>query len=182
MNAIVPRLSTCKESALSEQTLAALQPVRVNDQISEVYLQFANSEAALQAYLGMESALNAGSLDLRDIECVKLLVSEMTQCQYCLSIHTAKSRKAGISKDQALAIRQSQATGDERLDAIASLVGKLFRNPGVLSQNELNRAKAAGLSDENLVDICMAMSTIFFTNITNHINDSVSPLPPAPSV
>lgn len=182
VNAIVPRLSTCKESALSEQTLEALQPVRVNDQISEIYLQFANSEAALQAYLAMESALSQGSLDLRDIECVKLLVSEMTQCQYCLSIHTAKSRKAGISKDQAIAIRQGQATGDERLDAIVSLVSKLFRNPGVISQDELDKARSAGLTDENLVDICMAMSTIFFTNITNHINDSISPLPAAPSV
>jgi AhpD family alkylhydroperoxidase len=182
VNAIVPRLSTCKESALSEQTLTALQPVRVNDQISEIYLQFANSEPALQAYLAMESALNHGSLDLRDIECVKLLVSEMTQCQYCLSIHTAKSRKAGISKEQALAIRQSQATGEARLDAIVSLVGALFRNPGVLNPSELASARSAGLSDQNLVDICMAMSTIFFTNITNHINDSESPLPPAPSI
>jgi len=178
----VPRLSTCKESALSEQTLTALQPVRVNDQISEIYLQFANSEPALQAYLAMESSLNEGSLDLKDIECVKLLVSEMTQCQYCLSIHTAKSRKAGISKEQALAIRQRAATGEARLDAIVSLVSSLFRNPGVLSHDELAKARIAGLSDQNLVDICMAMSTIFFTNITNHINDSESPLPPAPSI
>jgi len=182
VNAIVPRLSTCKESALSEQTLAALQPVRVNDQISEIYLQFANSEAALQAYLVMENALSSGSLDIRDIECVKLLVSEMTQCQYCLSIHTAKSRKAGISKDQAVAIRQGQPSGDDRLDAIVSLVRTLFRHPGVLSQEELDKAIAAGLSEANLIDICMAMSTIFFTNITNHINDSVSPLPPAPDI
>ncbi len=182
VNAIVPRLSTCKESALSEQTLKALEPVRVNEQISEIYLQFANSEPAVQAYLAMEAALGHGSLDLRDIECVKLLVSEMTQCQYCLSIHTAKSRKAGISKDEAIAIRQAEPCGDDRLDVIVMLVSTLFRSPGILSQDKLDRAKAVGLSDQNLVDICMAMSTIFFTNMTNHINDSVSPLPAAPSI
>jgi len=78
----VPRLSTCKESALSEATLAALAPVRQNGALAEVYLQFANSEPAIRAYLGMEAALQNGSLDDQELECIKLLVSELTQCEW----------------------------------------------------------------------------------------------------
>lgn len=182
MKAIVTRLSTCKESALSAETLKALEPVRQNGAVAEVYLQFANSEAALQAYLAMERALQAGSLDMRDLECIKLLVSELTQCDYCLSIHSFKSKKAGISAPHQLLIRQAKPTGDTRIDIIVSLVIALLKQPGMLDQHLLDEARAVGLSDENLVDICMCMSTIFFTNITNHINHSKSPLAPAPDL
>jgi len=178
----VTRLSTCKESALSASTLDALEPVRQNGALAEVYLQFANSEPALQAYLKMEQSLQAGSLDDRDLECIKLLVSELTQCQYCLSIHSFKSAKAGISEAHQLLIRQAKATGNERIDIIVSLVHALVKQPGTLDQALLDKARSAGLSDENLVDICMCMSTIFFTNMTNHINHSKSPLPAAPEI
>lgn len=176
------RLSTRKESALAADTLTALEPVRQNGQLAEVYLQFANSEAALQAYLGMEAALQKCSLDIRDIECIKLLVSELTFCQHCLSIHSFKAKKAGITEEQQLLIRQVKETGDARIDIIVRLVVSLVKQRQTLEQSLLDEARAQGLSDENLVDICMCVSTILFTNITNHINDSKSPLPAAPSL
>jgi len=178
-NSIVARLSTCKESALTDATLTALEPFRQKGRLAEVYLQFANSEQALQAYLGMETALQSGSLELRDIECIKLLVSQLTQCDHCLSIHSFKAGHAGIGEDDQMLIRQGKTTGDERTDVLVALVISLFKTPGVLDDDILSRARAQGLTDENLVDVCMAMSTIFFTNITNHINHSVSALPAA---
>lgn len=176
------RLTTCKESALAEATLTALEPVRQNGALAEVYLQFANSESALRAYLDMEAALRGGSLDAKELECIKLLVSELTQCEYCLSIHSFKSKKAGISQADQILIRQGRSTGNPRIDIIVRLVLQLFKQPGPLEQEILDEARRVDLSDENLVDICMGMSTIFFTNITNHINHSSSPLPPAPSI
>jgi len=164
----VSRLSTCKESALSEATLEALAPVRQNGALADIYLQFANSEPAIRAY--------------QELECIKLLVSELTQCTYCLSIHSFKAKKAGIDQPDQLLIRQGKPTGHVRLDVIVRLVLALFKQTGPLEQNLLDDARQAGFSDENLVDICMAMSTIFFTNITNHINHSSSALPPAPEL
>lgn len=176
------RLSTCKESALQDATLSALEPVRLNGSLPEIYLQFANSEPALRAYLGMEAALRASSLNDQELECIKLLVSQLTNCEYCLSIHSFKAKKAGISKQDQLLIRQAKPTGNERLDTIVRLVMALFKQPGAISQDLLDDARAHGFSDENLVDICMGMSTIFFTNITNHINHSNSSLPAAPQL
>ena len=176
------RLSTCNESALSAATLSALEPVRQNGSLAEIYLQFANSEQAIRAYLAMEAALQYGSLDEQELECIKLLVSELTQCEYCLSIHSFKAKKAGINQADQLLIRQGRPTGKKRLDIIVALVLSLFKQPGTLEQSVLENARSAGFSDENLVDICMGMSTIFFTNITNHINSSSSTLPPAPEL
>lgn len=175
------RLATRNESELQPETLDALEPVRMKGRLAEVYLQFANSEHALRTYLQMESCLRESSLSNRELEAVKLWLSQQTECEYCLSIHSFKAAQAGLDESAQLAIRADQKIGDRRIDMILAVAAALFGKPGKLDQALLDNARAAGLSDENLVDLTMAMSTIFFTNITNHINDSRSPLPPAPS-
>jgi len=68
----------------------------MSGKIADVYLQFANSEPAIRAYLNMEASLRQSTLSGLEIESIKLLVSQINQCDYCLAIHTMKSRKAGI--------------------------------------------------------------------------------------
>jgi len=176
----VSRLATCNESELQPETLDALEPVRTNGRLADVYLQFANSQNALRAYLQMESCLRTGSLSNLELEAIKLWVSQQTNCEYCLSIHSFKAKRAGLDQSVQLLIRTGRETGNERIDIILKVVSALFSTPGKLEQDLLDSARLGGLSDENLVDLTMAMSTIFFTNITNHINDSQSTLEAAP--
>lgn len=176
------RLSTCKESALSSATLDALEPTRINGKLADVYLQFANSEPAIRSYLQMEASLREGSLSDYDLECIKLLLSELTQCHYCLAVHTMKARKAGVDKEIQLAVRRGEPLEDKRLNAMMSIVRHLFMEPGTLGTALLDDARSQGITDTELLDITMAMSTIFFTNITNHINDTDVTLPEPPSI
>jgi uncharacterized peroxidase-related enzyme len=178
----VSRLTTRSESDLQPDTLAVLDAVRVNGRLSEVYLQFANSEPALRAYLHMEQALRDGTLESREIEAVKLMVSERTACAYCLSVHSFKAKQAGLDANQQLLIRSGQPLGEARIDCLLSLARELMQTPGKLADDLLNEARRAGLTDANLVDLTLAISVILFTNLTNHINDSVSRLPPAPAM
>ncbi|OED42280.1 hypothetical protein AB833_06395 [Chromatiales bacterium (ex Bugula neritina AB1)] len=178
----MPRLASLTDDELSANLIRQLEPTRVSGQIADVYRQFANSEEALSAYLIMEESLRAGSLADRDIESIKLLVSQLTRCDYCLSTHTMKARKAGLDTQTRKAIREGRETDDKRLNAITSIVRSFFRTPGPLEDGQIAKARTAGLTDANLVDLAMVVSTIFFTNITNHINDTKSTLPPAPAV
>jgi len=175
----VSRLTTRKEAELSAETLDALAPVRMNNKLADVYLQFANSEPALRAYLHMEASIREGSLELREVEALKLWVSQQTGCDYCLSVHSFKAKQAGLDSEVQMAIRRDQGTGDERLDCLLKVALQLFRQPGTLPDSLLEESYAQGFSEENLLDLAMVMSTIFFTNISNHINDSRSSLPPA---
>lgn len=176
------RLAIRKAEELSSSTVQALEPVMLNGKISDVYLQFANSEPALRAYLHMEASLREGSLRDTELEAIKLWVSEQTGCEFCLSVHSMKARHAGLNKTQQLAVRSGLAVGEPRIDALLAVARTIYNKPGSIPQSMLEEAKACGLSDENLVDLAMAVSTIFFTNITNHINDTKSALPAAPSL
>ncbi len=176
------RLETRAEASLSAECLAALEPTRMNGKIADVYLQFANSEPAIMAYLGMETSLRKSSLSELEIESIKLLVSEINQCDYCLAIHTMKSRKAGIDAAMQMAIRANRKTSNARVDALLDIVRAFFNKPGPISEELLASARDSGLTDQELVETAMAVSTIFFTNITNHINNSQSTVPAAPPV
>jgi AhpD family alkylhydroperoxidase len=175
----VSRLTTRKEADLLASTLDALAPVRMNNKLADVYLEFANSEPALRAYLHMEASIREGSLELREVEALKLWVSQQTGCNYCLSVHSFKAKQAGLDPESQIAIRKGQEIGDERLDCLIKVASHLFHQRGALAEELLEQAYGVGFTQENLVDMTMVMSTIFFTNITNHINDSQSSLPPA---
>lgn len=176
------RLGTRSENDLETATLDSLEPVRMAGKISDVYLQFANSEPALRTYLQMEETLRGGSLGDKELEAIKLLVSERNRCDYCLSVHDMKARKLGLDEQARRSIRRAEATGDARIDAITAIANEFFVNPGPLRDDLVEQGRAAGLGDQEFVDIGMAAATIFFTNIVNHINDTQPSLPAAPSV
>lgn len=176
------RLKTRTESDLAQPTLDNLEPVRIGGKISDVYLQFANSEGALRTYLQMEATLREGSLSDVELESIKLLVSEKNRCDFCLSVHDMKAKKLGLDADSRRSIRRAESTGNARIDAITAIASEFFSNPGALTDELVERGRAAGLGDREFVDIGMAVATIFFTNIVNHVNDTQVVLPPAPSV
>ena len=179
---VMPRLQTREESTLSDECLEVFKPLRISGKLPEVYLQFANSEPAVMAYLGMEKSLQQVSLSALEIEAIKLFVSQITQCEYCLSVHTMKAKKAGMDEEFQMAVRSNRPTNNAKVDALLAIVNAFFKTPGVLDDKLLDDARSAGITDEQLVATAMVVSTIFFTNITNHINNSVSVLAPAPVV
>lgn len=128
----------------------------------------------------MERSVRDGSLTDREIEALKLWVSQRTGCDYCLSVHSYKAGVAGLTADEQRSLRVGETIGDVRVDALIATAIKLFDGAGALDDESLQVARDANMTDENLVDLTMVLSTIFFTNITNHINNSESTLPPAP--
>ncbi len=174
------RLNTPPDSTLSEATKAQLEPFKLKGKVAPVYLEIGNSDAALSAYLGMETALKQSTLALTEIEAIKLLVSELSGCDYCLSVHHMKATAAGLDDGLKLKIRRQEPLDDPRLHAIVRTVTRFFKKPGALEDAELSLLRGAGFTDAELVDIVLAISTITFTNFFNHINNTRSTLPAAP--
>ena len=57
----------------------------------------ANSPAVLEGYLNFSGALSKGNFSPKFREQIALTVSELNDCQYCLSAHAALGRMAGLS-------------------------------------------------------------------------------------
>ena len=139
----------------------------------------ANSPAALGAAMHMDGALRKSSLSAKDIEVIKLAVSEHAGCDYCLAAHTLFSGKAGFSAEAIMAARKGGSIGDARLDALADFTRTLVKTSGTLPAEAVAAVKAAGVTDAQLTDLTLAVASITLTNLFNRINDTVLDFPSA---
>ncbi len=140
-----------------------------------------NSPVALEAILNFDGALAMSSLSKKEIEVIKLAVSEAAGCDYCLAAHTLMGRMAGLPAEAMLAARKGGTTGDARLDALAGFVRTVVTTRGTVARAVLDDVRAAGYTDAQVIDTLFAISSITFTNLVNRVNDTVVDFPAAPN-
>ena len=125
---------------------------------------FANSPAALRAFLGLHTIASEGSLDLQTRERIALGLAEQNACEYCVSAHSAIGRKAGLSSAE---IEANRAGGSE--DAKAAIAVKFARSlaehNGEVTTAELLEVREAGYSDAEIVEIIAHVGMNVMTNI-----------------
>ncbi|MBQ5962029.1 carboxymuconolactone decarboxylase family protein [Massilia sp. ZL223] len=136
-----------------------------------------NSPAALEAALGLDQALRKGSLSAKQIEVVKLAVSALAECDYCLAAHSLMGKRAGLSLEAIKAIRSGSPSGDAAVDALADFARRVAGSAGTVPAAVLEEVRAAGYSDAQVVDILLAVAGITFTNLLNRVNDTVVDFP-----
>ena len=137
----------------------------------------AHGPGALKAILLADSVLSAGSLSKRDQETIKLVISGVAGCDYCVAAHSLLGKLAGLNGDELKNIRDGKPTGDAKRDALIRFVRVLAETSGTVSDAEFAAVRSAGYSDTQLVDISLAFATNAFTNIFNRINDTALDFP-----
>ena len=152
------------EAANSEQT-ALFEAIQ--DQLGMVpnFLKvFANSPAALRAFLGLHGIANEGSLDPQTRERIALGLAEQNACEYCVSAHSAIGRKAGLSSAE---IEANRAGGSQ--DAKAAVAVKFARSlaehNGDVTTAELLENRNTGYDDSEIVEIITHVGMNVLTNI-----------------
>lgn len=132
----------------------------------------AHGPAALKAVLQADGVLAVGSLSKQDQETIKLVVSEVAGCDYCVAAHSLLGKLTGLKPDVLRQIRAGEPTGDAKRDALVHFVRRLVRTSGTISEAEFQAIRAAGYTDAQLVDISLAIALTVFTNVFNRINDT----------
>lgn len=126
----------------------------------------AHSPKALEGLLSLNGAAAGFALDAATRERIALAVAESNGCEYCLSAHTAIGRGAGLSSEEMLRNRAGSST-DARAAAVVAFARLVNDQRGSLTDAEFAAARAAGLSDAEIVEIIATVALNFFTNIVN---------------
>ncbi len=124
----------------------------------------AHSPKALGAFLGMHSSLGGAALDHATQERIALAIAEGNGCEYCVSAHTAIGRKAGLSGEEMLLNRQGRSADHKAAGAVA-FAKALNEHRGEVTGAEFDAARAAGLSDAEIVEVIASVALNFFTNV-----------------
>lgn len=135
--------------------------------VPNIYAFMAYSDTALDSYLQFENAAN--SFSKKEVELVKLVVSQENGCQYCLSAHTVFGKMNGFSQDQMLEIRGGSASFNGKLDALAKLTKEITANKGRVSDEAANNFFNAGYTKGSLIELVQLVAIMVVTNYLNNI-------------
>jgi uncharacterized peroxidase-related enzyme len=125
---------------------------------------FANSPAALRAFLGLHGIANEGSLDIATRERIALALAQQNACQYCVSAHTAIGKKAGLD-DAEIEASRNGTSRDEKAAAAVKFAMALSEHKGQVTTAEILAVRNAGYSESDIVEIITHVGMNLLTNI-----------------
>ncbi|MBT2746739.1 MULTISPECIES: carboxymuconolactone decarboxylase family protein [unclassified Lysobacter] len=167
-------MSRLPTPATIESAPAAAQPLlqAVKQQLGSVPNLFrlvSNSPAALEGYLGMNSALAKGTLPAATGERIALVVAEINGCSYCLSAHTYLGKHVAKLDDAEMTANRNGASNDPFADAAVRFAARVAKRRGHVSGEDVAAVKAAGYSDAQVVEIVQHVALNTWTNYINEV-------------
>ncbi len=144
--------------------------------VPNLFRVLGHAPAALKGYLDLSSALAAGSLSPKVREQIALTVAESNLCGYCLSAHAFLGGKLGLSGQDIARARHADAA-DARTDAILKLARAIVVRRGEIGDADWQPARAAGLSDGEIVEVVAHVALNVLTNYVNHVARTVVDFP-----
>ncbi|KZS41269.1 alkylhydroperoxidase [Aquimarina aggregata] len=133
--------------------------------VPNLFATYAHSDTALENYLNFSNAKT--SLSAKEKEVVNLAVSQVNNCLYCLSAHTAIGKMNGFSEEQILELRQGKASFDTKLDALAKLSRNITENRGATDTEVLENFLNAGYTKGSVIDV---ISLVGDKTISNYLH------------
>lgn len=127
-----------------------------------LYASFTHSENALATFMGAQSGKT--SLSAKEKEVVNLIVSQVNDCSYCLSAHTAIAKMNGFTEDQILEIRKGSIGFDPKLDALVKLAKSISENKGHADASLIDAFIAQGYTKGSIIDVIMLAGIRTITN------------------
>jgi len=136
--------------------------------VPNIYRTLGRAPSVLAGLLQFGEALDAGSLSGPIKEQIALRVGHRNSCDYCQAAHTAIGKSVGLSEDQAVAARRGNAD-DAKAQAILNLVDAILEREGFVTDDQLQAARDAGLSDAEILEVTGQVVKNIFTNYINHV-------------
>jgi len=125
---------------------------------------FANSPAALRAFLGLHAIASEGSLDAPTRERIALALAQQNACEYCVSAHTAIGRKAGLN-DAEIEANRAGTSQDSKAAAAIKFAKALAEHNGEVTTAEILEVRNAGYSESDIVEIITHVGLNVLSNI-----------------
>ncbi len=125
---------------------------------------FANSPAALRAFLGLHGIASEGSLDAPTRERIALALAQQNACEYCVSAHTAIGRKAGLNGAEIEANRAGTSQNSKAAVAV-KFAKALAEHNGEVTTAEILEVRNVGYSESDIVEIITHVGLNVLSNI-----------------
>lgn len=148
--------------------------------VPNLYAYYAKNETALADYLTLQN--RKSTLKTKEREVINLVVSQVNNCNYCLSAHTAIGKMNGFTDAQILEIRSGNASFDEKLHALAQFVKSTAENNGKANISSIEAFFAVGYDEANLIDTVFVIGDKIISNYIHNLTKFEIDFPIASSI
>jgi uncharacterized peroxidase-related enzyme len=149
--------------------------------VPNLFAVIGNSPAALNGYMAFTGSLEKGSLSGREIELINLFVSQLNGCAYCVAAHGTLSKRFDLTANDISGARAGVGRS-ERENALLALAGRITHQAGAQAGGEIERARAAGISDAQIVEVAAHVASKLFTNALGILGQVPVDLPTQPQL
>ncbi|MEU7901159.1 carboxymuconolactone decarboxylase family protein [Nonomuraea sp. NPDC049152] len=146
------------------------------DKLPNMVRVMANSPAVLEGYQGLARALKKSTLPQTTFERIALTVGAANACSYCVAAHTYSGKTSAGLSDADVELAKQGSAEDAKEAAAVEFARALTETRGNADPSE---ARAAGWSDEQILEIIALVALQTMTNYVNKVAETENDWPAA---
>ena len=131
--------------------------------VPNLYATIGYSSNALSSFLTFSGNAGKGTFTNKEIEAIKLAVSQANNCVYCKSAHTAIAKMNGFTDAEAAQLRTATIE-DPKLNALTNLAKQVAEKAGHVEDDVREQFFAQGYDEKALFDFIAVVLSVTFTN------------------
>jgi uncharacterized peroxidase-related enzyme len=176
---MAPRIQPIDPATAPEAAQPMLEALNKKlGRIPNIFKTMAQAPATLEMYMGASGALAKSSLPTTLREQIAIACAGATHCDYCASAHSAIGKNVGVS-DAELQSSLNGKSNDAKTQAALTFVRALAINPAApVTDAQVNALRTAGFGDAQILEIVAATALNLYTNLFNHVAETVSDFEP----
>jgi uncharacterized peroxidase-related enzyme len=152
----------------SKRILQAIQ--KRNGFISNLMATFASSPTLLNGYVGLDTAWEESSFTAQERQLIFLAASVENRCRYCVAAHATELKGLRVNPEYIQAVRNRDALGDPRLDALVTLTRELVAERGFVAPKTWERFVAAGFNEVALLEVLIGVALKIISNYLDNLS------------
>ena len=160
----ITKISVPTRDQVSEKSQAIFDQLKGQlGMVPNLYATIGYSDNALSSFLAFSGNAGKGSFSNKEIEAIKLAVSEANNCIYCKSAHTAMAKMNGFTQEETLKLRATTIE-DSKLNVLTKLASEVAANAGHVGEEIKEKFFALGYDEQSLIDFVAVVISVTFTN------------------
>ncbi|MGL1888973.1 MAG: carboxymuconolactone decarboxylase family protein [Reichenbachiella sp.] len=149
--------------------------------VPNLYAVLGYSSNALESFLGFSGVAGKDVFSAKEVEAIKLVVSQVNGCDYCQAAHTTLGKMNGLTEDETVEIRKGTIT-DNRLNIITTLAKEIALDAGRASEQAKKDFFELGFKENALAEIVSVVISVTYTNYLFGLTNVPIDFPAAKSV
>ena len=138
--------------------------------LPNLYATIGYSSNALSNYLSFSANAGKNVFTSSEIEAIKLAVSDVNNCHYCLAAHTALAQANGFTEREAFKLRKATIS-DPKLQILTSLAREIVINSGKVADEHKESFFHLGYNEGALIEFVSIVISASFTNYIHGLTE-----------